>query len=287
MEKRLLLALVILACVMTGVPTRGDVTRYIRYTTGSEAAFGVLEGSTIHELAGNFLDTKKRTGKTLSLKDVTILAPTEPGKVIAVGLNYRDHLGDRSPAKYPGLFAKFPTCIIGQGKTIVVPGDAKYVAAEAEIVIVIGKKAHNVSIKDAPKYIFGVTCGNDVSERTWQRDDLQWFRGKGTDTFGPMGPVIATGLDLKNIKVKGRVNGVEKQSSSSAYMIFDIATQVSYISHYVTLMPGDVIFTGTPGTAPKVDDGDVVEIEVEGVGVLKNPVKRSTTSYASTNGLKK
>ena len=286
MEKRFIIAWGVLAWVMTGVPAAGEVTQYIRYSTGSEVGFGVLEGSTIHELAGNFLDTTKRTGNSLSLKNVTILAPTEPGKVVAVGLNYRDHIGSADPAKYPGLFAKFPTCIIAQGETVILPADTKYAAAEAEIVIVIGKKAHNVSIEEAPDYIFGVTCGNDVSERTWQRNDLQWFRGKGTDTFGPMGPVVATGLDLKDIKVRGRVNGEEKQSSSSAYMIFDIATQVSYISHYVTLMPGDVIFTGTPGTAPQIDDGDVVEIEIEGVGVLKNPVKKSATSYASTNGLK-
>ncbi len=186
MEKRFIIAWGILAWVMTGVPAVGEVTQYIRYSTGSEIGFGVLEGSTIHELAGNFLDTTKRTGNSLSLKNVTILAPTEPGKVVAVGLNYRDHIGSAEPAKYPGLFAKFPTCIIGQGETVVLPADTKYAAAEAEIVIVIGKKAHNVSIEEAPDYIFGVTCGNDVSERTWQRNDLQWFRGKGTGTFGPM-----------------------------------------------------------------------------------------------------
>jgi 2-keto-4-pentenoate hydratase/2-oxohepta-3-ene-1,7-dioic acid hydratase in catechol pathway len=191
-----------------------------------------------------------------------------------VGLNYKSHLGERPAAKYPGLFAKYPTSIIPHGDTIRIPQDANNVHYEGEMVLVIGKRASRVSKEEAKSYVFGVTVGNDVSERDWQRDDLQWFRAKAADTFGPLGPVLVTGLNYDDLLLQTRLNGAVVQSQRTRDLIFDVASIVSYVSQYVTLMPGDVIFTGTPGTTRQMKPGDTVEVELEGVGVLRNPVAR-------------
>ena len=248
------------------------VTRYVRYAYEGRDLYGVLEGETIHVLDGDLFASPRRTGTTVQLSDVRLLPPTQPSKVIAVGLNYQSHLGTRQASEYPGLFAKYPTSIIAHGDDIVMPADANNLHYEGELVIVIGKEAHNVSVADAADYIFGVTAGNDVSERDWQAADLQWLRAKASDTFGPLGPVIATGLNYNDLLVQTRLNGEVRQSESSKDLIFNLEEIVSYVSRYVTLMPGDVIFTGTPGSTSAMKPGDVVEIEVEGVGVLRNTV---------------
>jgi len=232
----------------------------------------VKVGETVRELEGDLFGARRPTGRTARLADVRLVAPVEPSKVIAVGLNYRSHLGTRQPAAYPGLFAKYPTSIVGTGADIVMPPDATDLHYEGELVIVIGRVAKNVNVADAPGYIFGVTAGNDVSERAWQRDDLQWFRAKASDTFGPLGPAIATGLNYDDLLVQTRVNGEVRQSERTKDLIFNVPTIVSYVSRYVTLMPGDVIFTGTPQSTRAMKPGDVVEVDVEGVGVLRNTV---------------
>ena len=140
------------------------------------------------------------------------------------------------------------------------------------MVIVIGKQASNVTVAEAKQYVFGITVGNDVSERDWQKSDLQWFRAKAADTFGPMGPLLITGLNYDDLLLQTRLNGEVVQSQRTKDLIFDVAAQVSYISQYVTLMPGDVIYTGTPGTTKRIVAGDVVEVELEGVGILRNRV---------------
>jgi 2-keto-4-pentenoate hydratase/2-oxohepta-3-ene-1,7-dioic acid hydratase in catechol pathway len=226
----------------------------------------------VRELTGSPFDVAKPTGRTAKLAEVRLLAPCEPSKVLAVGLNYKSHLGETPVAKYPGLFAKFPTTIIGTGENVVFPPGASNVHPEGEVVVVIGKRAKNVSAADAPAYIFGVTAGNDVSERDWQKADLQWFRAKASDTFGPLGPAIARGLNYNDLQVQTRVNGEVRQTGRTSELIFDIPTVVSYVSQFVTLLPGDVIYTGTPGTTQALKPGDVVEIEVEGVGILKNTI---------------
>ncbi len=248
------------------------VTRYVRYAYEGRDLYGVLEGETIHVLDGDLFASPQRTGTTVQLSQVRLLPPTQPSKVIAVGLNYQSHLGNRQPSEYPGLFAKYPTSIIAHGDDIIMPADANNLHYEGELVIVIGKEAHNVSVADAADYIFGVTAGNDVSERDWQAADLQWLRAKASDTFGPLGPVIATGLNYNDLLIQTRLNGELRQSESSKDLIFNLEEIVSYVSRYVTLMPGDVIFTGTPGSTSAMKPGDVVEIEVEGVGVLRNTV---------------
>jgi 2-keto-4-pentenoate hydratase/2-oxohepta-3-ene-1,7-dioic acid hydratase in catechol pathway len=249
-----------------------NVTKYVRYAYQGTTSFGILEGDTVHQLDGDLFASPTRSGATVPLADVELLAPVEPSKVIAVGLNYRSHIGNAEPAEYPGLFAKYPTSIVGPGADIVIPDDAENVHYEGELVIVIGKRAQGVSVEEAPDYIFGVTAGNDVSERNWQRDDLQWLRAKGADTFGPMGPAIVTGLNYNDLHVETRLNGEVRQAESSADLIFTVDHIVSYVSGYFTLHPGDVIFTGTPGSTRAMKPGDIVEVEVQGVGVLRNPV---------------
>ena len=249
-----------------------QVTRYVRYSVAGTVSYGILEGEVIRELSGNLFRSPARTGRSVPLTQVTLLAPCEPGKVIAVGLNYKSHLGERPAAAYPGLFAKMPSSIVGPGADIVYPTDAENLHYEGELVVVIGRRASNVMVADAAQYIFGVTAGNDVSERNWQRQDLQWFRAKASDTFGPLGPAIVTGLDYNDLLLQTRLNGAVVQSQRTKDLVFDVATIVSYISRYVTLEPGDVIYTGTPGTTQPMRPGDVVEVEIEGIGVLRNRV---------------
>jgi 2-keto-4-pentenoate hydratase/2-oxohepta-3-ene-1,7-dioic acid hydratase in catechol pathway len=250
------------------------VTHYVRYMYEGRESYGILSGAEVRELNGDLFASPTPTGRLHSLVDVRLLAPCTPSKVIAVGLNYQSHLGNRAAAEYPGLFAKYPTSIVGTGDDILMPPDARDLHYEGEMVIVIGRTATNVSVEEAGDYVFGVTAGNDVSEREWQASDLQWLRAKASDTFGPLGPAIATGLDYNDLLLQTRVNGEVRQSESTRDLIFDVETIVSYVSRYVTLRPGDIIFTGTPGSTQALQPGDVVEIEVEGVGVLRNTVRR-------------
>jgi 2-keto-4-pentenoate hydratase/2-oxohepta-3-ene-1,7-dioic acid hydratase in catechol pathway len=266
--------LALVFALASAAPGQTGVTKYVRYEAAGRAAYGVLEGDVVRELTAAPWSDGKPTGKTARLTEVRLLAPCEPSKVIAVGLNYKSHLGERAPAAYPGLFAKLPTTIVGPGADIVLPADAQNVHYEGELVVVIGKKTSRVSVADVAAHIFGVTAGNDVSERDWQRSDLQWFRAKGTDTFGPLGPVVVRGLDFNDLLVQTRLNGEVRQSQRTKDLIFGVDEIVSYVSQYVTLMPGDVIYTGTPGTTKAMAAGDVVEIDVEGVGVLRNKVVR-------------
>ena len=263
-------ALLVLSALAPSV--NAQVTKYVRYSASGSTSYGLLEGETIRELSGDLFQSPRPTGKTVRLADVTLLAPVVPSKVIAVGLNYKSHLGESPAAKYPGLFAKMPTSIVGPGANIVIPPGAGNVHFEGELVIVIGRRAKNVSVADAPQYIFGVTAGNDVSERDWQRDDLQWFRAKAADTFGPLGPVIVRGANYGDLLLQTRLNGTVVQSQRTKDLIFDVPTIVSYISQFVTLEPGDVIYTGTPGTTKAMKAGDTIEIEIEGIGILRNRV---------------
>ncbi len=269
-------SLVLLTLAPVSGLAQDGVTRFVRYEHGGGISYGRLDGDAIQPLAGDLFSSPTPSGEEIQLSDVRLLAPVEPSKVIAVGLNYQSHLGNSAGPTEPALFAKLPTSIIGPGEAIVLPRDSENVHYETELVIVIGKKAKNVSVQEAADYIFGVTCGNDVSARDWQRSDLQWFRAKASDTFGPIGPVIARGLDYDNLMIQGRVNGKTVQKQRTDDLIFSTADIVSFTSRYVTLLPGDVIFTGTPGRTSALNPGDVVEIEVEGVGILSNPVVRES-----------
>ena len=256
-----------------GSPPPG-VTLYVRYEHAGAAAYGILEGDTVHELAGAPFDAARRTGVTRSSSAVRLLPPAEPRKVIAVGLNYRSHLGNRAQPATPGIFTKFPTSLLPHEGVIAYYDGVTDLHYEGEMVLVIGATARNVSEAAAPEHIFAVAPGNDVSERAWQRDDLQWFRAKSCDTFAPVGPVMAAGVDYRDLLLQTRLNGAVVQSQRTSDLIFDTATIVSFVSRYVTLEPGDLIFTGTPGTTRAMQPGDVVEVELEGVGVLRNTVGR-------------
>lgn len=269
-----LLACVALAVSIASVCVAQEVVHFIRYSHAGTTSYGILDGETIHVIDGDVFGSYEQTGSTIALAEVTVLPPTAPSKVIAVGLNYRSHLAGREAAEYPGLFAKYPSSLVGDGANIVMPPDAENLHYEGELVVVIGRETSNVAPDHAHDFIFGVTAGNDVSERDWQQQDLQWLRAKASDTFGPVGPVIATHIDYSDLLVQTRVNGEVRQSESTSDLIFDIPTIVSYISRYVTLYPGDLIFTGTPGATQALQPGDVVEIEVQGVGVLRNTVVR-------------
>lgn len=255
--------------------------RFARFHFGFAISYGQIEGDRIRQLEGDLFGTWKKTDKTFALKDVKLLVPTVPTQVLALAGNYKSHLRDAEiPPRFkiPQPFFKSPSSLVEHGGDIVLPKDAGPTHYEAELVIVIGKKAKNVPKEKALEYVFGVTCGNDVSERYWQNDeqnkDIQWWRAKGADTFGPCGPYIATGINYDKLNMKLRQNGVVKQDENTSFMIHDVATQVSFISRYITLHPGDLIFTGTPGRTEEIKAGDTIEVELEGVGILRNRVTR-------------
>ncbi len=252
------------------------VTKYIRYEYDSTAAYGILQGETVHEIQGDLFGSRGLTGKQHALADIRLLYPCVPPKILAVGRNYKSHLGTRPQPVNPEMFYKPTSALQHPGEPIVIPPEAQNVHYEGELVLVIGRQARNVSPAEAPACVFGVTCGNDISERDWQngaQKDLQWWRAKGSDTFAPLGPAIVTGLDYGNLLLRTRLNGEVVQEQSTSDLIFDCPTVVSWISRWVTLYPGDLIYTGTPQTTRKMNPGDVVEVEIEGVGVLRNRVE--------------
>ena len=274
-------ALLVLTVGVTTALAQAQV-KYVKYEAGGRVSWGILENeTTIRELQGSVFDgAAKPTGRTVKLAEVKLMAPAEAKKVIAAGLNYKSHIGQASPAKYVGLFAKFPTSLIGHDGDIIYPADATTLHYEAEICVVMGKKAQNITEAQVKSHIFGVTACNDVSERAWQKADLQWFRAKASDTFGPMGPVLVTNVDYNKLKLIGRHNGKVVQETTTDLLIFSIDNIVSYTSRYITLEPGDVIFTGTPGTTQAMKPGDTFEVEIEGVTTLRNKV---VAAKAGTN----
>ena len=272
--KRTMIILIAALTIATGAFAQAKQVKYVKYEAHGNPAWGILENdTTIQELSGvPWNTTTKPTGRRIKVPDVKFLAPAEAKKVIAAGLNYKSHIGQASPAKYVGLFAKFPTSLSGHEAEIPYPADATTVHYEAEICVVIGKKAQNITEAQVKDHIFGVTACNDVSERAWQKQDLQWFRAKAHDGWGPMGPHLVSNVDYNNLKLIGRHNGKVVQETTTDLLIFSINNVVSYTSRYITLEPGDVIFTGTPGVTQAMKPGDTFEVEVVGVTTLRNKV---------------
>ena len=252
------------------------IARYIAH--GAEH-FGVVDGENVTAIDGSIFDDEiKLTDHTHSLSDVKLLSPVMPGKILAMGLNYTSHIGDRPAPEYPMIFHKTPTSVIGPEDAIVRPREVQRFDAEGEMVVVIKDKCRNVSKDDALNHVLGYTCGNDVSARDWQQKDRRennsdWWRAKSADTFSPMGPWIDTDADPAAQHLRTRVNGNEEQNETTAHLIFDVPTMIEFITKYVTLEPGDCIFTGTPGTTSDMADGAICEIDISGIGVLRNPVK--------------
>ena len=252
--------------------------KIVRYRADGIINFGIMEeDGTIRELVGTPFNGLNPSGSVTQLSDVHLLAPVEAPRIIGVGLNYAEHareVGKELPTK-PMLFMKPSTTAIGPDETIIYPRQGKNVHYEAELAVVIGSPARRVSEAKALDYVLGYTCGNDVSERTIQFAEMEMgamLIGKGFDTFCPLGPCITTDLDPGNLQVQARLNGQVKQNERTSDLIFSVAELISYISAAFTMLPGDVIMTGTPSGVGPFVPGDVVEIEVEGIGTLRNPV---------------
>jgi len=246
---------------------------YARFQYDNKISYGQIIGKNIQPLSGDIFSKPKPNGKPIPLAKVKLLLPTQAQKVFAVGMNFASHISSPSN-RPPPLFLKLPTSLIATGKTIELPVDARNVHFEGELVLVIGKRTKNISEADAPSAIFGVTVGNDLTERSWQSSDLQWMRSKASDGFGPVSPVIAKGVDYNNVLLTTRLNGEVVQQENTKFMIHKPAKVVSYLSKYFTLMPGDLIFMGTPGRTKALSNGDKVSVTIDKVGTVENTIKR-------------
>ncbi len=252
-----------------------------RYLYKRHIHFGIVEDDVISELEKTPFTGIKTTGNSYPLADVELLPPVEPSKILAVGLNYADHareLGLKLPDE-PVLFAKPPSSLLAHGGDIVYPRMSAEVDYEAELAIIMKDQCRALTPEEAPAHIFGYTCGNDVTARDLQRIDGQWTRAKGFDTFCPLGPFISTDEDVCGRRIELRLNGTLRQSSSTDHMIFNCADVVSFVSHIMTLYPGDVILTGTPPGVGQLRVGDEVEIEIEGMDVLRNRVVSAPNNH--------
>ncbi len=252
---------------------------FARFRHNGLEAYGRVEDGRVRPLQGDPFGEHRLLDEAVSLDSVRLLAPVRPGKILAAAVNYPSHVagsramtGMAEAPSAPALFLKPASSVIGPDDAIVLPRGAGRVDYEGELVAVIGRVCRGVGAGDALAHVFGYTCGNDVSARDWQRDDLQWWRAKGSDTFSPIGPFIATGLDPANLELRTRLNGREVQATNTGALIHDVAALVSFASRAMTLEPGDLVFTGTPGETGRLSTGDVVEVEVEGIGVLRNTV---------------
>lgn len=252
--------------------------KVVRFSYESNILFGILDGEEVVVLKGDpigygFEPTQQRVPVT----KISLLAPVIPrSKIVGVGLNYRDHIAEFDGVAHeePLLFLKPNTSVIGPGDPILLPSGAGRVDFEGELAIVIGKVAKDVAASRARDYIFGYTLANDVSSRTLQKRDGQWARAKGFDTFCPLGPAIETELEITDdLRLVSKLNGEVKQDEALGQMLFKIPEIVAFVSSAFTLLPGDVILTGTPSGVGAIKDSDVVEIEIEGIGRLRNPVR--------------
>lgn len=242
---------------------------------GVDASGHLASGATVALIDAHPFGGVSLTGRVLPIEQVRMLAPILPSKIIAVGKNYAAHaaeMGGEVPSE-PMIFLKPNTAVIGPGAPIVLPPSSTQVEMEAELAVVIGRLCRNVPIDKTTEVILGYTAANDVTARDQQRTDQQWGRAKGYDTFCPIGPWINTDIDVRDVPLWGAINGTETQRASTSTMVRDVPTLVSFISTVMTLLPGDVILTGTPAGVAQIKDGDAVTVAVDGIGQLTNPVK--------------
>lgn len=254
---------------------------YVRFqNAGGAVACGIKRDDRIHVIKGDIFDNYQETGEIYRMDEVRLLAPCLPGKVMCAGTNYMSHIRECNEKmhlnvevpKHPLIFSKGPNTIADPGQGILYPTGVERVDFEGELGAVIGKRCKGVSPENAMDFVFGYTCLNDVSARTMQWNDGQWTRGKGLDTFCPIGPVITDEINPFNVPLCTWVNGELLQDGNTHDMIFDIPALIAYISEWITLEPGDIIATGTPAGVAPVHVGDVIEIKIPGIGTLKNPV---------------
>jgi 2-keto-4-pentenoate hydratase/2-oxohepta-3-ene-1,7-dioic acid hydratase in catechol pathway len=252
--------------------------RIVRYQTqnGKKPKYGWLLGDKVGEIGGNVFGRYRRDEAETPLAEVKLLAPSEPSKIVCVGRNYVEHakeLGNEVP-KVPLIFLKPPSSIINPDDTVLLPPQSAQVEHEGELVVVIGKRGRHITAANAKKHILGYTIGNDVTARDLQRTDDQWTRAKGFDTFCPFGPWIDTEFDPADSVVTCRVNGQMRQMASTRDMVFNVGMLIAYVSSIMTLESGDLIFTGTPAGVGELKNGDEVVVEIEGLGVLRNAVRK-------------
>ena len=246
--------------------------RYVRFEKSGASRFGILEGENISSLAGAPWIGHELSGETFHLGQVRLLAPVQPGNIFCVGLNYKDHakeVGSELPEE-PSIFLKGINSLLEPGGMIRIPDWAGRVDYEGELAVVIGKACRNVSEEEVPAMVFGMTCLNDITARELQKKDSILIRSKSFDTFCPIGPWIVDAADANGRSIVTRLNGRAVQSANTDMMIFSVPRLVSYISRFATLQPGDVIATGTPAGIGSLKAGDQVEVEIEGLGLLKN-----------------
>jgi len=259
--------------------------RWIRFTAEGRTAYGTLEGDRVLEVEGDPFAGYRRTSRTHRLGDVRLEVPVIPGTFYCAGLNYTAHIREMAAKrnvepdipKKPDIGYRAVNALTAHGQPVVIPKDAtEKVQYEGELVCVVGRRAKHLSEKDALSCLLGWTIGNDVSERTWQRSDRTLWRAKNSDTFKPMGPWIETEARLDEMETRVRVNGTEMTRFRTNDMLFGVATFIAAMTRYLTLYPGDVIWMGTDGTSPDLKHGDTVEIEITGIGTLRNPVVRES-----------
>lgn len=249
--------------------------RIARFSDNGTPKYGILDGPELAVLKGHpLVDGYDTTGERVATKDVKLLAPTIPSKIICIGMNYAAHAREihQDVPDEPLMFFKPNTAIIGPGDTVVLPHQSSQVEIEIELAIVIGKLAKNVAKEDFAEYVWGYTIANDVTARDLQFTDLQWARSKAFDTFCPLGPWIETEFIHDDQLIESRINGEVRQKTHVSEMVFKPAEIVSFVSQNVTLLPGDIIITGSPAGISRIDSGDVIECEIEGIGTLINPV---------------
>ena len=247
--------------------------KIVRMKAGDDIAYGVADAEGVVVYKGSPFVAWEPTETVVPWASVSLLSPVIPTKILCVGKNYEDHveeMGGEIPEE-PVIFMKPATAVVGQNAAVIHPRISQEVHHEAELAVVISRPARNISAEDASRYIFGYTAANDVTARDLQMKDAQWTRAKGFDTFCPLGPAIETELDpLERLAVICRVNGEVRQAGFTSDMIFGVAEILEYITAFTTLLPGDLVLTGTPAGASKVEPGDVMEIEIDGIGTLTN-----------------
>ncbi len=248
--------------------------KVVRFAFGARIHYGILQDDNIHLIRGDMLHQIDSSAASYRLEDVSLLAPCQPSKIVALGINYKSHAGEfkhKIPTS-PLLFIKPSTAVIGPGDDIVYPPSSQQVDYEGELGVVIRYPTSNVAAREALSYVLGYTCFNDVTARDLQKLDGQWTRAKGFDTFAPIGPWIETELDPSDLSLETYLNGELKQKATTADLIFSVPEIISFVSSVMTLLPGDVIATGTPGGVGPMQPGDSVEVRIQGIGSLKNQV---------------
>lgn len=252
--------------------------RFARYLRESKIGYGIVEGGAIEEISTTPFLAYEKTGQLFDLTEVKLLAPCLPSKIVAIGVNYKDHAAEmgRELPKTPMFFYKPSTSVIGPGDEIVRPPGCEQLDYEGELAVVIGSVAKAVKGNRWREVVLGYTCSIDATARDWQQTDLQWGRAKGFDTSGPIGPWIQTELDASDVRLVTRVNGEVKQDSRTSQLVFNVGEVIEFVTSFVTLLPGDVVMTGTPSGIGTLSDGDRIEVEIDDIGLLEVSVKEET-----------